>query len=175
MPKGKQSRVTPELTKFVELCWKDPGLSTTDIGNQLAKKFPEYDGETDRNSISGLVYRLRAKGADLPQRTPKGPRPHRSTPFRPGKNLQRVARSPGVDPVRGSVTGMLLSGNGIPNEPLSTYDGAFQSTPGQKLKSFFELGDDECRWPFERGGVTMYCGNKGGKPYCAAHNRKQHK
>lgn len=182
MPFVTRSRLTEPMAERIVALWKT-GISTTEMGVILHGEFPEYPGTLDRNGVSALVFRMRSstvKKYHLPRRTGVGMRAirksnERADPKTPVRSNYRpkAALGPGQDQRKSARGGSMMSGDGIPKEPLSKYDSAF--TCEHKPKTLFELEPNECRWPIDHEGKSGYYCGLPGRPYCVDHKRMVHK
>ena len=139
----KKPRELTYREKTTVACWKAHWTSTQ-IGTKLG---------ISKNAVVGIVYRLRKKGVDLPERAPP-----------PVKIAARPARQPQVSGVP-----VAAAHEPAPRAPTPPP----QLPPLQPLKVPFEkLRPRSCRYPFGDRDF-LFCGasTDGVAPYCTEHRQ----
>jgi hypothetical protein len=194
MGEWKTGKLTEQMIEALEALWAT-GLSCSGMAPAFRRQFPEYEGDTSSSScIAGVVWRLRKKGYNFPERpkvavgyarhrNDRVTRAHRSKEqiaagyapkYKKNGQSKKKANTPTLEPRYSARGAGLLPGDGIPRSPLATFAASWVAPEGSQPKTLFELADDECRWPVEVDGTQLYCANKGA-PYCTQHKKAMHR
>lgn len=182
VPQPHNRHFTEEMMTRLKVLWAEGPHNTASVcADMLRTEYRDYPGSITRSSVLGVIKRARDKDSPYygwfaerqklrtgkavrhrnkgrPRQTTRAGRygaaiTHRTTPKRSlAESFNTVRGKFGAAPVVSEERAAELAVQG-----RKLVDRMFVPLEGSRPKTLFERGPNDCEWPVEVNGQTMYC------------------